>query len=124
MYLVLTRASRVVEVSVHLLCVHRLRYDDCDDDDCHDFVHRRVEDMIVYAEKLVVVAMIALSLRKMVARLSEALGCGGLGCSAVTRSHIAHAVAVPCCDLNDVVGQADSDCLGKRLLLSFSGVWP
>jgi len=78
--------------------------------------------MIVYAEELVVVVMIALRVRKMVARLSEALGCGGPGCTAVIRPHIAAAVAVLCCD--DVVGQDDSDCLGKRLLLSFSGVWP
>jgi len=59
--------------------------------------------MIVCAEDLVVVVMIALRLRKMVARLSEALGCEGLGCIAVTRPHIALAVAVPYCDLNDVV---------------------
>lgn len=120
MYLVLTRESRVFEVSVHLLCAHRLRCDDCDDADGHDFGRRRVVDMIVYVGKLAVVVMMVLKLRKMVARLSEALDCGGEGCVAAVRPHIAPAVAVRTCDLNGVVVQCGSDCLGKRLLSPFS----
>jgi len=115
-YLVLILASRVVGLSVHLLCIHQLTCAERGDDGCHGCGHARVEDMIVYVQKLVVGVTIALKLRRMVARLFEALDCIGLDGIAVISPQAAAAAAVLFCVLQD-----DSKCPGKRLLVSFLG---
>jgi len=91
--LVLILASRVVESSVHLLCGHRPTCAERGDDDCYGCGHARVEDMIVYSQKLVEGVMNAPRLRKKVARLFEALGCVGLSGIAVILLQAAAAAA-------------------------------
>lgn len=121
MYHVPFRASRIVQLNVLLLCDHRTSFVERGGIDCHDPGRARGEDTIVCVRRLVVDATIVPKEKRLVAKLSAALGCEILDSTAVPRPHVAATASCLLCGSNEVAVRDNSKYLEKRLPASFSG---